>query len=152
MLLCVNDKQLCTHKFEPGTGILVLEYLPTRSSVSIISVIRKVTNLQEYLRAYSTSPGCHRVTMQRRVVWYQKWSVPAVPLDTGTTVPQPVHLLPHGSQSAPTSTSRLRPHPSIATGTLQVQLEMAHWCDYHLPRLERDILETDQTDTAPENE
>lgn len=91
------------------------------------------------------------MTTLRRVVWYQKWPVPAVPLYTGCTAPPPAHLLPHGSRSAPTSTSRLRLRPSVAMATLQVQWEMDSWFDYPLPQLERDILDTDQTDTAREN-
>lgn len=91
------------------------------------------------------------MTLQRREVRCPNWSVPAVPLDTGNTVAQPVHLLPHGSRSAPTSTSGLRPHPSAAMATLQVQWEMASWFDSPLPQLERGTLGTDQTDTAPES-
>lgn len=58
-----DDKQLCTHKLEPGTGILVLEYLLTRSSVSIISVIRKVNESERVFNSLfhlsRMSPGDH---------------------------------------------------------------------------------------------
>lgn len=100
---------------------------------------------------FAHTEGC-QLNMWRRLGLWRRWFAPAVPPDTGTTMPPHVLPPPPGSPSAPSSTSRLRPLLIVARVILQVRWGMGHWFDCPLLHLGRDTVGTDRTVTAPETE